>query len=259
MNLLNQQLRDAFMFQGSDLRINRGGQLSGRQQEMLRAARSNSNLALSMFVLVMAGTGGFIAFSVAQPTGDTSGGQSGDALTAALIAVVAIVVVIVIGWLISRKYMTTFSKRQISVAKGKASVASNVENNYQLKIGSTKLRIPSPEQMAAFQPAAEYRVYYIAGPVPVILSGENIVEGVDPDEVALEMAEELSPEQDPTMKLARGGRTVLFVMMLVIVQVIAVGLLVSQVSGALRWVIIGGLVVETIGFAVWALARLGRH
>ncbi len=255
---LNQQLRDAFMFQASDLRVNRSGQLSNRQQVLLRAARSNTNLAMAMFVLVMAGTGGFIAFTTAQPTGDTSGSQSGNALTSALITVVAIVVVIVIGYLISRKYMTTLSKRQISVAKGKASIASNAENNYHVKIGSTKLRIPSSGQLAAFQPAAEYRVYYIAGPVPIILSGESIVEGVDQDEIALEMAEEGPIQQDPVMKLAKGGRTVLLVLVFMIVQVTAAGLLIGNVQGALRWVLIGALIVEAVGFAAYALWRLGR-
>ncbi|MEO5952764.1 MAG: hypothetical protein ABIQ44_09890 [Chloroflexia bacterium] len=259
MNRLNQQLRDAFLFQATDLRANRGGQLSKRQQAMLGAAKSNSNLALGMFLLVMLGTGGFIAYSTSSGTPSTSGTQSNDALLTTLIALVAILVVSVIGYLISRKYMATLGGRQISVAKGRASVGSNAENNYQVKIGSTKLRVPLQGQLASFDASAEYRVYYIAGPVPIILSGESIVEGVDPDEVALENAEEISGQQDPAMRLAKGGRTVLFVLMFVIVQVIAVGMLASQVAGILRWVIVGALVVEAVGFVGWVLWRFGRE
>lgn len=258
MNRLNQQLRDAFLFQATDLRANRGGQLSKRQQAMLGAAKSNSNLAFGMFLLVMMGTGGFIAFSVSSATPGTGGTQSNNALLTTLIAMVAILVVCVIGYLISRKYMATLGRRQISVAKGKASIATNAENNYQVKIGSTKLRVPLQGQLASFDPSAEYRVYYIAGPVPIILSGEQVVEGVDQDEVALENAPELLGQQDPAMQLARGGRTVLFALLFVIVQVIAVGMLATNVTGALRWVIIAGLVVESVGFVGWVLWRFGR-
>lgn len=247
------------MFHASDLRANRGGQLSGRQQAMLRAARSNSNMAMLLFVLVMSGTGAALAFSTVTSTGRTPSGElSNDAVVSLLVVLVVVLAVIIIGYLLSRNYMATLSKKQINVAKGKASVASNTENNWQMKIGSTKLRIPSLGQMAAFEPPAEYRVYYIPGPVPIILSGEQIIEGVDEDEVALEMREEGPIEQDAAMQLARGGRTILFVLGFLIVEIPLVGLLITHVSGGLRWALAIGLFVQAIGFVVYALWRLDR-
>jgi hypothetical protein len=169
----NQLLRAAFVFQPADLRANRSGQISQRQAARLRAGRIGMRLGMIVFVLVMLGTVGIIALSTVQMGG--AAGGSDTLMTVGVIGAVALVV-IVIGWLSSRGYMAAARSRQINVAKGLAAVvAQNVaQNNIKVKIGATTLRLLTLEQLSAFRAGAEYRVYYLAGPVPTILSAEVV-------------------------------------------------------------------------------------
>jgi hypothetical protein len=169
----NQLLRAAFVFQPADLRANRSGQISQRQAARLRAGSIGMRLGMAVFVVVMLGTLGIIALSTMQLGGVA--GSNGAMVTVGTLGAV-VLVVIAIGWLSSRTYMAAARSRQFNVAKGPAAIVAQnpAQNNIKIKIGATTLRLLTLEQLSAFEPGAEYRVYYLAGPVPTILSAEVV-------------------------------------------------------------------------------------
>ncbi len=264
MDPLNERLQSVFMFQPTDLRANRAGRLSKRQQTLLSTARSTSRLAMFIFVLVMVGTAGIIAFSIFQspgnpgdpvtPTGASS--QDNGILLTLGIAAVAVVVVIIIGVAVSRRYVVALSTKQISVAKGRAEVASNIENNWRVKIGSTRLRLSMAAQLASFQSGTEYRVYYLAGPVPNVLSAEVVYPGVADAQIEddVEPAEQF--EQDPIVQVSRGARLVLIILGVLVLEIPIVAIWSSSLPESGRWLVIGAVGVEALSFVGFALWRL---
>jgi len=59
---LDRALRQAFRFEAADLALNREGRLSPRQAALLQAGRAGMWLSLGVFVVVMLGAVGFVAF-----------------------------------------------------------------------------------------------------------------------------------------------------------------------------------------------------
>jgi len=264
MDLPNRRLQAAFMFQPADLRANRAGRLSKRQQTLLSTARSTGRLAMFIFVLVMLGTMGIIAFTIFQSPGksgssvEPAGGatQAGSILVILGIVVAAVLLTIIIGVAISRRYIAALNTKQIDVAKGRAEVASNKGNNWRVRIGSTKLRLSRPSQLASFQPGTPYRVYYLAGPVPNILSAEV----VNPDFVEAEGEADIEPaeqvEQDPIVQASKGARLVLIILGLLVLEIPIAAIWAAGLPEALRWLVVGALLIEALVFAGFALWRL---
>jgi membrane protein implicated in regulation of membrane protease activity len=258
MHDLNQPLRAAFLFQPADLRANRAGQISQRQTARLRAGSIGMRLGMAVFVLVMLGTLAIIALSTLQ-----MGGGSSDALVTVGVLGAVVLVVIVIGWLTSRGYMAAARSRQINVARGPAAVvAENVaQNNIKIKIGTTTLRLLTLEQLSAFQPGSEYRVYYLAGPVPTILSAEVVGSQAladGPDEPALEDG----AMQQAEMQTFKRGYAIVIVIGILALAIPAVGILGSSLPAGLRsiiWVILVGLAVGIVPLALWWLGSRQRQ
>jgi hypothetical protein len=252
----NQPLRAAFVFQPADLRANRSGQISQRQAARLRAGSIGMRLGMAVFVLVMLGTVGIIALSTAQ-MGDAAG-SSDTLVTVGTIGAVALVV-IVIGWLASRGHMAAARSRQINVAKGPAAiVAQNAsQNNIKIKIGTTTLRLSTLEQLLAFQPGAEYRVYYLAGPVPPILSAEALGSEALADDSPEEPGSEANAAQQAEMQTFKRGYMLVILVGILALAIPAVGLLASSSRGIL-WVVLGIVAIGFVPFALWLL-RSRQH
>jgi hypothetical protein len=249
----NQPLRAAFVFQPADLRANRSGQISQRQAARLRAGGIGMRLGMAVFALVMLGTVGIIALSTAQ-----MGGGSDTLVTVGTVGAVALVVM-VIGWLASRGYMAAARSRQINVAKGPAAIVAQSadQNNIKIKIGTTALRLSTLEQLLAFQPGAEYRVYYLAGPAPTILSAEALGSEALASDGPEEPGSEAKAEQQAEMQTFKRGYVLVILVGILALAIPAVGLLASSLRG-IAWVVLGIVAIGFVPFALWLL-RSRQH
>src|SRR5262245_38726049 len=128
-------------------------------------------LSLAVFSTVMAGTVGLVAWFNRRL--DTPGGwASGLGLAAA-----AAGIVIAIGLALSRSHLAAARSRRLSVARGPAQLLSAAPDDCRIRIGPTPLRLPALPQLEAFRPGTEYCVYYLAGPVALVLSAEALSNG----------------------------------------------------------------------------------
>jgi hypothetical protein len=257
----NQLLRAAFVFQPADLRANRSGQISQRQAARLRAGRVGMRLGMAVFVVVMLGTVGIIALSSMQM--GSAAGSSDMLMTVGILGAV-VLAVIVIGWLSSRGYMAAARSQQINVAAGPAAiVAQNVaQNNIKVKIGATTLRLLTLEQLSAFQTGTEYRVYYLAGPVPTILSAEVVgseaLAADGPEEPMLDA----DAAQQAEMRTFKRGYVLVILIGVLALATPAVALLASSMPAGLRsivWVALGIVAIGFVPFALWLLGSRPRE
>jgi hypothetical protein len=246
-------LRQAFRFEAADLAANRAGVLSPRQAALLRAGRTGMLLSLAVFAVVMVGTVGLVVFfnwRLDAPGGWTSGVG---------VAAVAAGIVIAIGYLLSRGHLAAARSRQISVARGSAEVLSDAADDCRIRIGPTPLCLAGLALLEAFRPGPEYRVYYLAGPVALVLSAETLsARDADAGERAVAAAADAD-------ELATAGRQVAVVrrgyVVVILLGVLALGI---PVAGALAGSLPPGLRVVAwivllsvgIGFAWLALAWL---
>ncbi|HET9224430.1 MAG TPA: hypothetical protein VFO07_18095 [Roseiflexaceae bacterium] len=256
----NQLLRAAFVFQPADLRANRSGQISQRQAARLRAGSIGMRLGMAMFVVVMLGTLGIVALSTMQMGGPP--GTNDTAMTTGIFGAV-VLVVIVIGWLSSRKYMAAAHSRQINVAKGPAAIVAQnpAQNDIKIKIGATTLRLLTMGQLSAFQPGAEYRVYYLAGPVPTILSAEVVgseaLAAAESGEPALQDA----AAQQAEMQTFRRGYALVVLIGILALAIPAVTVLGSGLPAGLRSMLLVALVILAIAIVpagLWLLRSRQR-
>ncbi len=258
MNELNQRLQNVFLFHSADLGANRSGQLSPRQQARRRAGGMTIWVAMGVFVAVMLCTIGIFAFAAWQ-SGTFSGPGSGDMLTSVFIIAVVVGVVIVIGFVTSWGYIAAAHTKQISIAKGRAEFGKVRADtaHFEIKIGTTKLRLLTEEQQTAFQPGIEYRVFFIAGPAPTILSAEVV--GTEAEAEAARGEEENLPvEQDVVLMRQRRALPVLFALAGLAVCIPVAGIAASSLPDNLRFVVMGGLCLVALSFvplAVWFLSR----
>jgi hypothetical protein len=155
--------------------------------------------------------------------------------------------------------MAAAHTRRISVARGPAEVVSADSRNRTIRIavGATVLRLAAEEQLLAFQPQTEYRVFYLAGPVPIILSAE-VDTGEPPGEEAPaepETGEQIA--QDSQVQVIRRGYLIVVLIGVLALAIPVVGILASSLPGALRgavWLVLLVLAVGFVLFAVWWLS-----
>lgn len=243
-------LREVFQFAAADLVANRAGRLSPRQATLLRAGRIGMRLALAVFACVMLGSVGLMAFFNLRL--DTPGGWSDGLWVATAVAGL----VIAGGYLVSRGPMATARSQEVRVAQGPVEILSDADDDCRIRIGATPLRLPSVAHLPAFQAETEYRVYYLPGSRPIVLSAEALWRGAAPPHDAT--ATDDVPETTTADRLAVFRRADLIVALL---GVLALGI---PVAGALAgrlppglhpvaWI---GLLAVAIGFAWLSLAWL---
>jgi hypothetical protein len=272
MKELHQQLQTVFMFQSTDLQTNRRGKLSQRQQTRLRAGRSSMLIGLWVFIFVMIGTLGFIIFMQHQSSKDYNrnvaplvSAQVAERVTSdqwasviILAAVIGIIIVACIIWfLIQRVRSKTL---QISVTKGKAEVISEdpANNNIKIKIGPTTLKLMTLDQLEAFAPGIEYRVFYLAGPRPTVLSAEVVRSEEVPDLSVLNEQDEVL-EQNKFMQLQKRGRVLVLMIGLAAAAIPFLGVFASSLPKGWRTFAWITLFVIAIGFVPFAMRRLSPH
>jgi hypothetical protein len=249
---LDRPLRDAFRFEAADLAANRAGRLSPRQTALLHAGRRGMQLSLAVFVVVMLGSVGLVAFFNGRL--HTPGGSLSGVGVAAGVALA----VVLVGYLLSRPYLSAVRSPQLSVARGQVEIVSEALDDCRVRISGTELRLPDADALPAFQPGVEYRVYYLAGPVTNVLSGEALSGGG--------ISREPGPyaEADAAERAAASAQIGLFRRAYVIVVLLGIlalgiplaGVLVSDLPARLRPLAWIGLLAVASGFVWLALAWL---
>jgi hypothetical protein len=251
MDERGERLREAFQFEPADLPANRGGRLSERQAALLRAGRTGMRISLAVFAVVMCGTVGILAFSMwPERAGGGPGAREGWIGLGAVIA--AAVVAIGMGIGLSRGHMAAARSRRIGVARGPAAVVSAGPDGYRVRIGPTELRVASEAQLAAFEPATVYRVYYLAGPVPFVLSAE--VAGAEAGGVADAAPARAAPGRpDARVATIRRGYVVVILLGALALGIPLVVLATAGLPEGGRWLVALGLLAVAAGFAGFAL------
>ncbi|MCX8061898.1 MAG: hypothetical protein N3D16_04905 [Anaerolineales bacterium] len=251
MNPLNQALRKTFHFSSNDLLANRQGRLSQRQQARQQATRAGIKLGVASFILVLLGTIGlFVAFSLSS--GTTRGFAEQDSLIALAILGAVIGLIIVVGYFSSRKYIAATTSKTIQIAEGEVQHGKMRPDSghFEIKIGGHKIRLLTPYQLDAFQVGTAYRIHYLKGPVPTILSAEVIGSEA---EASLYSEEEESIEQDIILQRLKKGRKIVAVLALLALAVPLVFLLTATLPGLLKAVIWFFLLIVSVLFVFWAL------
>lgn len=255
---LDRPLRDAFRFEDADLAANRAGRLSPRQTALLHAGRRGMQLSLAVFVVVMLGSVGLVAFfngRLHTPGASLSG--------VGLAAGVALAVVLV-GYLVSRPYLSAVRSPRLSVARGPVEIVSDALDDCRVRIGGTELRLPDADALSAFQPGVEYRLYYLAGSVATMLSGESLSGGGTSREPAPDAGADAAERAAAGVQIGLFRRACLIVVLLGILAlgIPLAGVLVSDLPARLRPVAWIGLFAVATGFVWLAIAWLApgkRH
>ncbi len=255
MSDLNRLLQATFFFSATDLNANRQGKLSSRQQARQRAAGTNMWLAVGVFIFVMIGSLGVILF-MNRPAGVT-GDLNGNGTTL-LVMAAAVGIAILVGVLISLRYMTAAREKQISAAEGTAKWGKieTEQANFELRIGTKKLRLLTEEQLVSFVEGEEYRVYYLNGRVPTILSAEAIGSRTEFQESYAEL-EDSNYDQDQVVQMQRKARSILFVLPVLVLGFPLIGFATTGFPPLLRWSVMALLLLISIVFVYWAMKRAG--
>jgi hypothetical protein len=255
MNDLNRRLQETFLFSNTDVRANRSGHVTRRQQARLKAARSGQRLALAIFIVVMVGTLAILGFS-ALIYSSQAGGPPTEYLLQMVIIAAVVGSVILIGLLSSRRYLTDPTPRKMLMAEGPAQIGrvKPDEARFEIRIGAAKLRLAAEEHLLVFQPGTPYRVFYLPGPVAMILSAEVI--GTEAEADADSGENQPLPEQDEVVQRQQHARPILYVLAVLALGIPLAGFAVSVLPGALRWLAMIALLLIAIAFVYWALRRL---
>lgn len=253
MNPLNQILRQIFLFSSTDLLANRGGQLSPRQEARQQAAGTSLKVGIAFFVLIMLGTFAFFIFASLSSGTFTSLDDPDTKITMAIVIAV-IGFIIIVGYFSSRKHMATTRTKQIQKAEGEAQPGKIRPDSaqFELKVGRSKIRLLTEEQLQAFQAGTAYRVFYLAGPMPTILSAEVI--GTE-EEAAVLMEQETPLEQDSVLHAQKRSR-----LMVAILGILALGfptilLLASDLPGIWFLLLLVALFGVGMLFVSWAVRK----
>jgi hypothetical protein len=203
-------------------------------------------LSLAVFALVTLGTIGVMVLVNRDPHDGVLGGDGRS--TMGIIAAI-VVGVVALGYWQGRHYMGAARSRRILVATGPAAVTDGDDH---VRIGPTRLRLPGDEQRAAFAPGTEYRVHYLAGPIPIVLSAEPVGAGPAPDldDATQSVADETA--------LFRRGYVIVVLLGILAVGIPIAGIAANKVPGRLGGMVWIGLFVLAIGFAWFAVRSLTR-
>ncbi len=255
MNPLNQRLRQTFLFYSRDLLANRAGRLSERQQARQQAAGVSLRLGMTIFIVIMVGTLGVIAFASLQ-SGTVASLTDPELLNTLGIASAVIGLIILLSYLFSgRNYIKAAKSTTFKVAEGEAQPGKIKEDSahFEIKFGKTKVRLVTLEQLEAFEMGTAYRVYYLPGPIPVILSGEVI--GTE-DEARQLLETEVPLEKDKVLQGHSNARPVAIVLAVLTIGIPLAAFAAANLPGILRFVVILLLFGLSIGFVFWALRRV---
>ena len=127
--------------------------------------------------------------------------------------------------------------------------------NIQLKIGTTGLRLVTLEQLKAFQPGIEYRVFYLAGSVPTIPSAEVVGSEGGLEEIGSSVPD-VPVEKDVVVQMQSHARPILYVLAVLVLGIPLLGFAIGGLPAMLRGIVWGGILCVAVGFVFWALRRV---
>ena len=216
-------------------------------------------LSLAVFAAVMLGTVGLAAFFNAR-LGERLGGPQGGSLSGLGVPAGIALAVIVVGYFVSRPYLAAARSPRLSAARGRVEIVSDALDACRVRVGGTELRLPDADALPAFRPGADYRVYYLAGPVATVLSAEALSGGATSRKAgpSSDIDADARERAATTTQSALFRRAYLIVVLLGILAlgIPVAGVLVSDLPAGLRPFAWLGLLAVTIGFAWLALAWL---
>jgi hypothetical protein len=242
-------LQAAFAFDAADREANRQGRLTKVQEARLRSATAGARLGLAVFALAtLASVGAVLLTGLAESPRLGSSG-AGFAALAGLLAVA-------VGIAVSLPYLGALRGRRLAVAEGTAQPGPGAD---AVRIGSSELRLTSHEQRDVFLVGEPYRVFYLPGPVPLVLSAEALG-GAPARRAAAESPaeEDARAAADPALRLARRARWLVVGIGAFVLQVLALALAAPGLVGRERTWIVAALFAEGVGFLVLALGWLRR-
>jgi hypothetical protein len=110
------------------------------------------------------------------------------------------------------------------------------------------LRLSSVEQLEAFRAGTEYRVYYLAGPVPIVLSAERAWDHSETPDPVAQVAE--GADAGAELGVFRRGYAIVILLGVLALGIPLAGILVGDLSPGLRPLAWVTLFAIAIGF-VW--------
>ena len=254
MHELNQRLQDAFAFLAADVSANRLGHITPRQSALIRAASASLRIGIIIFIVVMLGT--FGVFLVISFASDSTGSNQEFRTTLTILAIV-ILAVIIIGLWTSRHYLVMPDARQIQVAQGKFHVTAKnaLQNNIRIKIGPTLFLLQTLDQLAAFVEGTEYRIFYLPGTFPFVLSA--YVVGTESEFENLRESAGIDSSAKEILNRHRSARGVAILTGLLALGIPLIGVGASVLPESMRWIVFGALFLGALGFVPFALWRMG--
>jgi protein-S-isoprenylcysteine O-methyltransferase Ste14 len=255
MNPWNRKLRETFFFSSRDLLANRAGQLSARQQARQGAAGISIKYGIVFFVIVMLGSLGVIAF-FSSATGANEGAARSDTLITGGIVVGVVALILIVSLFSSRKHLAATRAKLIQKAEGEAQVGKIRADaaHFEIKIGRTKIRLLTQEQLETFKMGERYRLYYLPGPTPTILSGEVLGTEAEANET---LEPEGAVEEDVILQRHRNARPIVAVLAVLTLGIPLAAFAISSLPGVWRLLGMLGLLGAAFGFVAWALRRTG--
>ena len=228
---LDRPLREAFRFDAADLAANRAGRLSPRQDALLRAGRRGMQLSLAVFAAVMVGSVGLVAFFNRRL--ETSGRLRAASAVAAGVALV-----------VDRRGLPPEPPLSLG---GPLPAAQRGAGAGRDRLGCPR-RLPGPVRRGrrcgcpertpspAFQPGVEYRVYYLAGPVALVLSAESLSRGTTSREPAADADADAAEHAAASAQIGivRRGYVIVVLIGLLALGIPVAGVLVRDLPPRLR-------------------------
>lgn len=255
MNPLNKNLRDTFYFSSRDLLANRAGRLSERQKARQSAAGMSIKTGITFFVIIMLGSLGII-FLMSYVSGANEGAARSDIMISMGILLGVFALILVISFISSQKHLAATKEKQIRKAEGEMSHGKIRADsaNFEIKIGRTRIRLITQGQLEAFRVGESYRVFFLPGPIPTILSAEVIGTEAEADQY-IEPADSI--ENDFVIQQHKRSRPVIAVLAALTLGIPLGILAASALPESLRcvaWLVLMGI---SFGFVAWALRRAG--
>jgi hypothetical protein len=243
-------LEAAFAFAAADREANRQGRLTKVQEARLRSASGGARLGLAVFALATLGSVGAVllpGLSDGLPHASPGAG----------IAALAGVLAVAVGIAVSLPYLGALRGRRIAVAEGTAQAGRRED---AVRIGATELRLPSQEQRDAFLPGEPYRVFYLPGPVPLVLSAETLGAPSGRRAAAESPAqEEARAAADPALRLARRARWLVVGIGVFVLQALALVVAAPALAPREWSTLLAVLFAEAVAVVVVALVALRRR
>jgi protein-S-isoprenylcysteine O-methyltransferase Ste14 len=256
MNPLNQILRETFHFSSRDLLANRAGKLSERQKARQSAAGTSLKVGIAFFVVVMLGSLGLFFF-FSSATGANEGASDFDTMVGTGAVIGVTLLILIISLFASQKHLAATKEKQIQKAEGEMSHGKIREDsaNFEIKIGRTKIRLITQGQLEAFQVGERYRVHFLPGFMPTILSAEVLGTEAEADQY-IEPADSI--EDDEIIQRQKRARPIVVVLAVLTFAFPLAMFTTSVLSESLRCVVWLALLGVGFGFAAWALRRMGE-